>query len=96
MPGRIAARQTPGRTRREAVTGRYHPPGMADASCAPPMQVAANGATPVPLLVDPSVRSVAIMRLLSRDLDRDDMALGVRRGPRAADAPALSLAQSAE
>jgi biopolymer transport protein ExbB len=40
--------------------------------------------------------SVAILRLLSRDLERDDRALDVRRGPRAADAPALSIAQSAE
>lgn len=40
--------------------------------------------------------SVAIMRLLSRDLDRDTPSLGVRRGLRAADAPALSIAQSAE
>jgi biopolymer transport protein ExbB len=40
--------------------------------------------------------SVAILRLLSRDLERDNLALDVRRGPRAADAPALSIAQSAE
>jgi len=40
--------------------------------------------------------SVAILRLLSRDLDRDNRAFDVRRGPRAADAPALSIAQSAE
>jgi biopolymer transport protein ExbB len=40
--------------------------------------------------------SVAIMRLLSRDLERDTPALDVRRGWRAADAPALSIAQSAE
>jgi biopolymer transport protein ExbB len=40
--------------------------------------------------------SVAIMRLLSRDLERDNREFDVRRGPRAADAPALSIAQSAE
>jgi biopolymer transport protein ExbB len=40
--------------------------------------------------------SVAILRLLSRDLERDNLAIDVRRGPRAADAPALSIAQSAE
>jgi len=40
--------------------------------------------------------SVAILRLLSRDLERDNLAVDVRRGPRAADAPALSIAQSAE
>jgi biopolymer transport protein ExbB len=40
--------------------------------------------------------SVAILRLLSRDLERENLALDIRRGPRAADAPALSIAQSAE
>jgi biopolymer transport protein ExbB len=40
--------------------------------------------------------SVAILRLLSRDLERDTPAFDVRRGPHAADAPALSIAQSAE
>ncbi len=40
--------------------------------------------------------SVAIMRLLSRDLDRQAMPLDVRRGLRAADAPTLSIADSAE
>jgi biopolymer transport protein ExbB len=40
--------------------------------------------------------SVAILRLLSRDLERDNREFDVRRGPRAADAPALSIAQSAE
>jgi biopolymer transport protein ExbB len=40
--------------------------------------------------------SVAILRLLSRDLERDTLSLDVRRGRRAADAPALSIAQSAE
>ena len=40
--------------------------------------------------------SVAILRLLSRDLDRGNLVLDARRGLRAADAPALSIAQSAE
>jgi len=40
--------------------------------------------------------SVAILRLLSRDLERDNREFDLRRGPRAADAPALSIAQSAE
>ncbi len=40
--------------------------------------------------------SVAIMRLLSRDLDRQAMPVDVRRGLRAADAPTLSIADSAE
>ncbi|HTO63854.1 MAG TPA: tonB-system energizer ExbB [Bradyrhizobium sp.] len=40
--------------------------------------------------------SVAILRLLSRDLQRDNLALDFRSGSRAADAPALSIAQSAE
>jgi hypothetical protein len=39
---------------------------------------------------------VAILRLLSRDLDRHSMAPEPRRGLRAADAPHLSIADSAE
>lgn len=40
--------------------------------------------------------SVAILRLLSRDLDRNAMPIDVRRGPRQAEATVLSLADSAE
>ena len=40
--------------------------------------------------------SVAILRLLSRDLDRNTLQLDVRRGPHAVDAPALSIVESAE
>ncbi len=40
--------------------------------------------------------SVAILRLLSRDLDRNALSIDVRRGPRAADATVLSIADSAE
>jgi biopolymer transport protein ExbB len=40
--------------------------------------------------------SVAILRLLSRDLDRSDLSLDVGRDPHAADAPALSIVESAE
>jgi len=40
--------------------------------------------------------SVAILRLLSRDLDRQSLSLESRRGLRAADAPMLSIADSAE
>ena len=40
--------------------------------------------------------SVAILRLLSRDLDRSALPLDVRREPRAADAPTLSIVESAE
>ncbi|CCE10976.1 biopolymer transport protein ExbB; uptake of enterobactin, tonB-dependent uptake of B colicins [Bradyrhizobium sp. STM 3843] len=40
--------------------------------------------------------SVAIMRLLSRDLDRAAMPIETRRTLRAADAPTLSIADSAE
>jgi biopolymer transport protein ExbB len=40
--------------------------------------------------------SVAILRLLSRDLDRSDLSPDIRRDPPAADAPALSIVESAE
>jgi len=40
--------------------------------------------------------SVAILRLLSRDLDRGSMASDSRRGPHAVDAPSLSIVESAE
>ena len=40
--------------------------------------------------------SVAILRLLSRDLDRSALPLDVRRSPHAVDAPALSIVESAE
>ncbi len=40
--------------------------------------------------------SVAIMRLLSRDLDRQAMPAEIRRGLRTTDAPRLSIADSAE
>jgi biopolymer transport protein ExbB len=40
--------------------------------------------------------SVAILRLLSRDLDRQSLPAESRRGLRAADAPALSIANSQE
>jgi biopolymer transport protein ExbB len=40
--------------------------------------------------------SVAILRLLSRDLDRSSLPLDVRRSPHALDAPALSIVESAE
>jgi biopolymer transport protein ExbB len=40
--------------------------------------------------------SVAILRLLSRDLDRQSLPVESRRSFRAADAPALSIANSAE
>jgi biopolymer transport protein ExbB len=40
--------------------------------------------------------SVAILRLLSRDLDRNALPIDVRRGPRAAEATVLSIADSAE
>ncbi len=40
--------------------------------------------------------SVAILRLLSRDLDRSASSIDVRRGPRSADAMVLSIADSAE
>jgi biopolymer transport protein ExbB len=40
--------------------------------------------------------SVAILRLLSRDLDRQSMPVEGRRGLRTADAPALSIANSGE
>jgi biopolymer transport protein ExbB len=40
--------------------------------------------------------SVAILRLLSRDLDRQSMPVETRRGLRTADAPSLSIANSAE
>jgi biopolymer transport protein ExbB len=40
--------------------------------------------------------SVAILRLLSRDLERDALPLNARREPHAADAPALSIVESAE
>jgi biopolymer transport protein ExbB len=40
--------------------------------------------------------SVAILRLLSRDLDRGSVAVDVRRGPHAVDAPSLSIVESAE
>jgi biopolymer transport protein ExbB len=40
--------------------------------------------------------SVAILRLLSRDLDRQSLPIESRRSFRAADAPALSIANSAE
>ena len=40
--------------------------------------------------------SVAILRLLSRDLDRQSMPVETRRGLRATDAPSLSIANSAE
>jgi biopolymer transport protein ExbB len=40
--------------------------------------------------------SVAILRLLSRDLDRGTLAPEVRRGPHAVDAPSLSIVESAE
>jgi biopolymer transport protein ExbB len=40
--------------------------------------------------------SVAILRLLSRDLDRSAVPLNVRREPHTADAPALSIVESAE
>ena len=40
--------------------------------------------------------SVAILRLLSRDLDRNTLPLDLRRGPHAVDAPALSIVESAE
>jgi biopolymer transport protein ExbB len=40
--------------------------------------------------------SVAILRLLSRDLERGALPLNARREPHAADAPALSIVESAE
>ena len=40
--------------------------------------------------------SVAILRLLSRDLDRNALPIDVRRGPRAAETAVLSIADSAE
>ena len=40
--------------------------------------------------------SVAILRLLSRDLDRSTSPLDLRRSPHALDAPALSIVESAE
>jgi biopolymer transport protein ExbB len=40
--------------------------------------------------------SVAILRLLSRDLERGTLPLGARREPHAADAPTLSIVESAE
>jgi biopolymer transport protein ExbB len=40
--------------------------------------------------------SVALLRLLSRDLERDALPVDLRRGLHASDAPALSIAQSAE
>ena len=40
--------------------------------------------------------SVAILRLLSRDLDRQSLTVDSRRGLRAAGGPALSIADSAE
>ena len=40
--------------------------------------------------------SVAILRLLSRDLDRSALSIDVRRGPRTADGTVLSIADSAE
>jgi biopolymer transport protein ExbB len=40
--------------------------------------------------------SVAVLRLLSRDLERGALPLGARREPHAADAPALSIVESAE
>ena len=40
--------------------------------------------------------AVAILRLLSRDLDRGTLALDVRRGLHAMDAPSLSIVESAE
>ena len=40
--------------------------------------------------------SVAMLRLLSRDLDRNTLPLEVRRSPHAVDAPALSIVESAE
>ena len=40
--------------------------------------------------------SVAILRLLSRDLDRNSLPMEVRRSPHAVDAPALSIVESAE
>jgi biopolymer transport protein ExbB len=40
--------------------------------------------------------SVAILRLLSRDLDRNALSIDARRGPRTADGTVLSIADSAE
>jgi len=40
--------------------------------------------------------SVAILRLLSRDLDRSALSIDARRGPRTADGTVLSIADSAE
>src|ERR1700687_3412836 len=40
--------------------------------------------------------SVAILRLLSRDLDRNTFSIDARRGPRTADGTVLSIADSAE
>ena len=40
--------------------------------------------------------SVAILRLLSRDLDRNALPIDVKRGPRTSDATVLSIADSAE
>jgi biopolymer transport protein ExbB len=40
--------------------------------------------------------SVAILRLLSRDLDRNALSIDVRRSPRTADGTVLSIADSGE